>query len=306
MARGLLGLSPLHIRHGRTRALREADLIILAGVACDFRLNYGRSLGRNARLVSINRSTEVLHKNCKPDQAVHADPGAFLRDLAPVWQGDATAWAPWLATLQERDSARAAEIAAQAEAQSDYVNPLHLCHELEACLPANSVLIGDGGDFVATASYIVRPRAPLSWLDPGAFGTLGSGAGFALGARLCRPDAEIWLLYGDGSAGYTIAEFDTFARHGLPVIALVGNDASWMQIAREQVPRLGDPVGTELARTDYHVVAEGFGGAGLCVAAAAGVGATLRQAQALAAEGRPVLVNALIGHTDFRKGSISV
>ena len=58
-----------------------------------------------------------------------------------------------------------------------------------------------------------RPRAPLHWLDPGAFGTLGVGGGFALGAKLCRPDCDVWIIYGDGSLGYSIAEFDTFTRH---------------------------------------------------------------------------------------------
>ena len=60
---------------------------------------------------------------------------------------------------------------------------------------------------------IFSPRGPLSWLDPGAFGTLGVGGGFALGAKLCRPDAEVWIVYGDGSLGYSVAEFDTFTRH---------------------------------------------------------------------------------------------
>ena len=58
-----------------------------------------------------------------------------------------------------------------------------------------------------------RPRGPLRWLDPGAFGTLGVGGGFALGAKLCRPESEIWIIYGDGTCGYSVAEFDTFTRH---------------------------------------------------------------------------------------------
>ncbi|CAF4523292.1 unnamed protein product, partial [Rotaria magnacalcarata] len=77
-------------------------------------------------------------------------------------------------------------------------------------LPDNAILIGDGGDFVATAAYTVRPRAPLTWLDPGAFGTLGVGAGFALGAKLVRPEASVWIIYGDGALGYSIMEYDTF------------------------------------------------------------------------------------------------
>lgn len=95
--------------------------------------------------------------------------------------------------------------------------------------------------------YVFRPRGPLSWLDPGAFGTLGVGGGFALGAKLCRPDAEVWILYGDGSCGFSVAEIDTMTRHKVPVIALVGNDAAWTQIAREQMPMFGSNVACKLS-----------------------------------------------------------
>lgn len=306
MARGLLGRRPLHLRHHRSRALQEADLIILAGVPCDFRLGYGRSLGRDAHLVMVNRSADELQQNCKPDQAILADAGGFLRALAGAWQQGASRWQPWISHLQARDAERDAEIAASAAQESAYVNPVALCQQLEQAIPENSVIVGDGGDFVATASYIVRPRGPLSWLDPGAFGTLGAGAGFALGAKLARPDAEVWLLYGDGSAAYSLAEFDTFTRHHLPIIAVVGTDGSWAQIAREQVAVFGSALGTELARTAYHTVAEGYGGAGLLLQEPSETASCLHEAQRLASAGRPVLLNAWIGATDFRKGSISI
>ncbi|HEX5689699.1 MAG TPA: thiamine pyrophosphate-dependent enzyme, partial [Roseiflexaceae bacterium] len=186
------------------------------------------------------------------------------------------------------------------------VNPLHLCREIEAALDDNAVLIGDGGDFVATASYIIRPRSPLAWLDPGAFGTLGVGAGFALGAKLCRPESEVWALFGDGALGYSLAEFDTFVRHQIPIVAVVGNDGGWSQIAREQVEILNDDVGTVLAHTDYHRVAEGFGTAGVMLDDPELVGDALQQARTTAANGTPVLINARLGRTDFRKGSISM
>lgn len=134
--------------------------------------------------------------------------------------------------------------------------------------------------------FLVSPRGPLCWLDPGAFGTLGVGGGFALGAKLVRPDAEVWIIYGDGSLGYSIAEFDTFTRFKVrvscnanrppgmsshpatppprplppaqtPVLALCGNDACWTQISREQVPMFKTNVACALARTDYHIVAKG-------------------------------------------------
>ncbi|HYQ84581.1 MAG TPA: thiamine pyrophosphate-dependent enzyme, partial [Rubrobacter sp.] len=158
----------------------------------------------------------------------------------------------------------------------------------------------------ATASYIVSPRAPLSWLDPGVFGTLGVGGGFALGARLCRPESDVWILYGDGSVAYSLAEFDTFARHGIPVIAVVGNDAGWTQIAREQIEILKDDVGVVLARTDYHKVAEGYGGRGLVIEKEEDIRPVLEEALAISRAGQPVLVNAHLSKTEFRKGSISM
>ena len=132
------------------------------------------------------------------------------------------------------------------------------------------------------------------------------GAGFALGAKLCRPEGEVWIVYGDGSAAYSLAEFDTFVRHRVPVIAVVGNDACWTQIARDQVEILKDDVGTVLRRTDYHRVAEGYGGRGFRIESPQEIAPILRAARVALGDGHPVLVNALLGKTDFRRGSLSM
>jgi acetolactate synthase-1/2/3 large subunit len=306
MARGLLGKQhPLQMRHKRRQALKEADLVILAGVPCDFRLDYGQHIRRRTYLISANRSRTDLKKNRRPDLAILGDPGRFLRLLAEeLPQQDR--WKNWWEKLRQNDDEREKEICQQAAAPTALLNSLHLCREIENIIPTESIIVADGGDFVATASYIVSPRGPLTWLDPGVFGTLGVGAGFALGAKLCRPDAEVWILYGDGSVGYSLSEFDTFVRHHIPVIAVVGNDASWMQIAREQVEILKDDVGTVLRHTDYHAVAEGFGGKGFLLKAPEQIVEILSQARRVAAAGQPVLINAHLGRTEFRKGSISM
>ena len=306
MARGLLGKGhPRQFRHARGKALREADLVLLAGVPCDFRLGYGRQIRRPTRLVAANLSEEELVKNCRPHVAAHCGAGLFLECLA-----QRTSWSPgneeWLSCLADREAKREGEIGAFAGQSTEYVNPLALLKKVEELLDPDSVLVADGGDFVGTASYIVSPRAPLRWLDPGVFGTLGVGGGFAIGTKLMHEASEVWILYGDGSAAYSLAEFDTFVRHNLPVIALVGNDASWAQIAREQVELLGDDVGTVLYPTDYHEVAEGYGGVGFLLDRPEDIEDVLIAAKREAAAGRPVLINARIGATDFRKGSISM
>lgn len=307
MARGLLGRThELQMRHNRGRALKEADCVIVCGFPFDFRLGYGRSISKQATLIAANLSGEELRKNRRPDIAVEMHAGDFLVALAERASGASASWTEWIATLREREQARDQEIANKASPKGELVDPIHLFTRLEETMADDAVLVVDGGDFVATASYIVRPRAPLSWLDPGVFGTLGVGGGFALGAALVRPGREVWLLWGDGSSAYTLAEFDTYVRHGVAPIALIGNDASWMQIAREQVEILGTSLGTDLRRTDYHKVAEGYGGVGLVLSDPARVDATLAEAKAIAKGGRPVCVNVHLRNTDFRKGSISI
>jgi acetolactate synthase-1/2/3 large subunit len=306
-ARGLLGRSAeLQFRHKRSKALKEADFVIIAGFPMDFRLGYGRSIGSKAQLVTVNLDEDALSHNRKPTVGVHADPGRFIRDLAQASTADPKRWSSWFSTLQEREQARDAEIAEHAEHPTEQVNPLHFFQRLEQLMGDDSVIVVDGGDFVASGSYVLRPRRPLSWLDPGVFGTLGVGGGFALGAATVRKDAEVWLIYGDGSCAYSIAEIDTFVRRGYSVIAVIGNDGSWAQIAREQGEILGDLCGTQLRRTDYHKVAEGYGGKGLQLSDPAKIDATIKKAQKLAAAGHPVVINCLIGQTDFRKGSISI
>lgn len=312
MSRGLLGQkSSIQMRQRRRDALKEADVIILAGAVCDFRLSYGRGLGRKAKIIAVNRNKEQLYKNSdmfwKPTVAVLGDVGTFVRDLAVGLIGY-NCDTEWIASLRERDEAKeVTNIKMSEEVPEIHLNPMKVFLELEKMLPPDAILVADGGDFVATAAYILRPRGPLTWLDPGAFGTLGVGGGFALGAKLCRPDSEVWIIYGDGSLGYSLSEFDTYTRHKIPVIALVGNDAGWTQIAREQVPMFGTSVGCDLAYCDYHKAVEGLGARGLLVGRGDNIPEKLKEAQKIyKEEGLSVLVNVLIGKSKFREGSVSV
>ncbi len=305
-SRGLLGrTSPVQFRHKRTEALKEADVVLIAGFPFDFRLGYGLKINKKATLVSINLDAAALKKNRKPTLAIQAHPGHALVQLAARFRGQSR-WSGWFQTLQEREDARDAEIQRRAQPDGPLIDPVHFFLRVEEHMADDSVLIVDGGDFVATGSYIVRPRRPLSWLDPGVFGTLGVGGGFAAGAASVRPSAEVWLFYGDGSSAYSLAEFDTFVRSGYAPIAIIGNDASWQQIARDQVHILGDPVGTVLRRTDYHTVAEGYGGRGFLVTDPAQIDEVLLEAKRLAAEGTPVCINLHLATSDFREGSMSI
>jgi thiamine pyrophosphate-dependent acetolactate synthase large subunit-like protein len=304
MGRGLLGKeNKLQMRHNRKEAIKESDLIILAGVPNDFRLDYGNHIGGRP-FISVNRSREDLTKNKTPTIGVLADPQEFLIALSSSLQINPT---QWIETLRVRDNKREANINEQASAAVNRgINPIQLFRELDPALDDNTVLIADGGDFVATSAYTLKPRAPLSWLDPGVFGTLGVGAGFALGAKLVFPEKDVYIIYGDGSAGYSLMEYDTFVRHKLPVISVIGNDACWSQIARDQVDFLKSDTAMNLAYSDYQEIGKAFGAEGVRVENLDAFKAAVIEAKNLSRSGKPYIINAIIGKTDFRKGSISV
>ncbi|XP_076139015.1 2-hydroxyacyl-CoA lyase 2 [Alosa pseudoharengus] len=313
MSRGMLGKdSPIHIRQNRRDALKDADLVVLAGTVCDFRLSYGRVLNRRSKIIAVNRDKSQLLKNSdmfwKPTVAIQGDAGSFLDRLSKGLKGYKCP-EDWPQSLKQGDITKEQTNRAKADEKTElHLNPLGVLHRVDELMAEDSIIVADGGDFVGSAAYIMRPRGPLRWLDPGAFGTLGVGGGFALGAKLCRPDSEVWIVYGDGSLGYSVAEFDTFTRHKTPVIAVVGNDACWSQISREQVPILGSNVACGLAFTDYHTVADGFGGIGHLIGREneAQLDDIIKEAQRQSREGRATLLNVLIGKTNFREGSISV
>ncbi|XP_020757693.1 2-hydroxyacyl-CoA lyase 2 isoform X1 [Odocoileus virginianus] len=313
MARGLLGRNhPLHFRQNRRAALKKADVVVLAGAVCDFRLSYGRVLSRSSKIIVVNRDRKEMLINSdifwKPQEAVQGDVGSFVVKLMEGLRGQT--WASdWAEELRQADRQKEQTFREKALMPvAEHLNPVRVLQLVEDILPDNSILVVDGGDFVGTAAYLVQPRGPLCWLDPGAFGTLGVGAGFALGAKLCRPDAEVWCLFGDGAFGYSLIEFDTFVRHKIPVMALIGNDAGWTQISREQVSCLGSNVACGLTYTDYHKAALGLGAQGQLLSRENEdqVVKVLRDAQQQCQDGHPVVVNILIGRTDFRDGSIAV
>ncbi|KAF8561567.1 hypothetical protein P879_02438 [Paragonimus westermani] len=343
MARGLLGRKhPMVFRHARRAALRSADVIVLAGAVCDFRLDYGRILNRKAKVIVINRDKKQSSLNSdlfwRPYLIIRADVGTTLADLSAglserfPCSNEFRCPQDWIDELRTREDHRDEEIRQSALVQSgDRTNPLAVLWNLEHHgLPTSdqedAIIIADGGDFVGSAAYILRPRGPLSWLDPGPFGTLGAGGGFALGAKLCRPNATVWVIFGDGSAGYSLAEWDSLMRHHAPAIAVIGNDGCWSQIARDQVNLFGSNVACSLNTIRYDVIGAAYAGSQMAAADYAGGDhvpdnggafvvnrsnfASIRQvfaeAKLLSTSGRPSVINCLIATGNFRDGSISL
>ncbi|CAD5220386.1 unnamed protein product [Bursaphelenchus okinawaensis] len=316
MCRGLLGRSSqIQFRQNRRDALKEADVVVLAGTVCDFRLSYGKVLSSRCKVIAINRCRSQLTKNHRvfwnAHQLIQADVGQTLVQIQQGLGDEYSAPEDWIQSLTDRENEKESSNASKmAEVLKDgNLNPLALLKNLDDVLPDDAILVADGGDFVGSAAYIVRPRGPLQWLDPGAFGTLGVGGGFALGAKTVYPGRPVIIIYGDGSAGYSLLEFDTYQRHKLPVLAVIGNDACWSQIARDQVPWFNSSVACDLAFTNYEKIGEAIGAKGILLDSESDTktqSESFREAIDESRNNSSYVINAMIGKTDFRKGSISV
>ncbi|MCX7763318.1 MAG: thiamine pyrophosphate-binding protein [Bacteroidia bacterium] len=304
MARGVLGeRHPLFFLHARKAALSQADVVILAGVPLDFRLNYGSSIAEKAHLIRIDRDPSELTRNRVGTISICADPGSFLHKLAQVFTPPSHAWHSWKEILLQEEKERERRIHAEAETSARPVNPLRLGLEINKFLTPKSIVIGDGGDIVGSAAYTVRPRGLGQWLDAGPLGTLGAGAPYAIAAKLLYPESDVWVIFGDGAFGLNGMEYDTAVRFNLPFVGVIGNDAAWTQIKRAQLPFYGRAIATELRLSRYDKMVEALGGWGTFVEDTAELPSALEAA--LNAQ-KPALVNVHIGETDFRKGSISM
>jgi acetolactate synthase-1/2/3 large subunit len=304
MARG--GLPHAHpnlMARSRRAALGNTDLCFVLGTPLDFRLEYGRAINPAAKVVQIDLDGAEMGKNRRVDLAIHGDSGVVLEQiLAEVKEKRAPAW---VATMRAAEEKSRTKMQAEIDATTDPPNPLRVCAEIGKRLGKQDIVIGDGGDFVATAANVIKLEWPQLWMDPGPLGTLGVGPGYAMAAKLARPDARVVLIYGDGSFGFHALEFEAMVRQGIPVVSIIGNDAAWMQIRRGQVEFYGKEraPATALEYTRYEKVVEAVGGFGAYVERVEELGPALDEAFNC---GRPACVNVKIASSDFRKGAISV
>jgi acetolactate synthase-1/2/3 large subunit len=307
MARGALPYEhPAFFSRSRRQALQRADLVLIFGTPFDFRIDYGRAIAPGAKVVQVDLDGRELGRNRAVDVTIDGDTGIVLDQLRAATPGIQRP--AWLAEMRAAEDKARGKMTAEIESSSSPPNPLRVCAEIDKRLGPNDVVVGDGGDFVATAANVLKMRQPQVWMDPGPLGTLGVGPGYAMAASLLRPDAITWIVFGDGTFGLNGLEFEAMARQKIPVLAVIGNDAGWTQIRRGQVEMYGEAraTATALEYTHYEKVVEACGGAGFWVERAEDIGPALDQAIAAVRSGVPACVNVKIAKSDFRKGAISV
>jgi acetolactate synthase-1/2/3 large subunit len=279
MARGMLPPShPLFFSRARSQALRESDVTLVLGARLDFRLNFGQPpvFGDDTRIVRLDVESGDLK-------------------TAIRWLAQASAGAPpreaWITALRETEAAARKRDEAMTASEASPVHPARLIAEVDRFADPDAIIVGDGGDFVSFAGRLIERDQPGLWIDPGPFGCLGSGPGYAMAAKLARPDRQVILLSGDGAFGFAAMEFDTMVRHGIPVVCVIGNNGIWALEKHPMESLLGASVAADLGqKTRYDKVVEALGGHGELVERPEEIRPALERAFA---SGLPACVNVM-------------
>ena len=280
----------LFFSRARSTGLQGADVALVVGVPMDFRLGFGGSFGEETKIIVIGQApAEHPHPRdvaCELYGGVAATLDALREGAAggPDRSG-------WLSELRGvEDEKRAAEREELGDDRAP-LHPMRLYRELQQVIDRSTVVIGDGGDFVSYAGRVIETYEPGCWMDPGPYGCLGSGPGYAIAAKLARPDRPVCLLLGDGAFGFAGLEFDTMVRHGLPVVGVMGNNGIWALEKHPMEFLYGYSVAAELQpELRYDRVVEELGGHGELVTKPDELKPALERAFA---SGKPALVNVL-------------
>jgi acetolactate synthase-1/2/3 large subunit len=192
----------------------------------------------------------------------------------------------WLDKVRASEIERVGALEPMLNSDAVPIHPLRLLKEVGDFLDRDAIIVGDGGDIVSFAAQVLKTNYPGHWLDPGKLGCLGVGTGFAMAAKLAKPDKQVLIVHGDGSFGLNGMEFDTMVRHNIPVVSVIGNNRAWMPIPE------GDPaVGRHLGWARYDKMSEALGGHGEFVQRPEEIRPALERAFSC---GLPAIVNVII------------
>ena len=285
----------LFFSRARSQALKGADVALVMGVPMDFRLGFGAYFGEETEIVVVD-SVEPERRHPRPVAVeLYGEIGPTLEGLGTAAGGRALGSESWISELRAGEDEKREGERVERDDSREPLHPMRLYAELAKVLDRDAIVIGDGGDYVSYAGRVVDSYQPGCWLDPGPFGCLGSGPGYALAAKLARPDRQVVLLLGDGAFGFSGMEFDTLARHGVNVVGLMGNNGIWALEKHPMEFLYGYSVAADLRpETRYDQVVEALGGYGELVRRPADVGPALERAFSA---GKPALVNVLTDPT---------
>ena len=242
----------------------EADVVLVLGARLGLFTGHPAMplIPGGAKLIQVDVAAEEIGRNREVELGIAADCRETLRALGAAaserrWPGNA-AWQQAVRNIREGHRMLFAQALTQDRAP---IHPYRLAAEIAKLLPRDAIVAADGGETASWMEMAAQVYAPGRWMSHGYLGCLGTGLPFALAAKVAHPESPVLCIVGDGSVGLNFAEFDTFVRHGLPIVTVVNNDQQWGMSAHGQDLLFGKDhrVVTDLSPTRYDLAAAGFG-----------------------------------------------
>lgn len=296
LGRGCLPADHPHaFSRARSNALKGADVALVIGAQLDFRLGFGGSFGDQTELILLNASAPSK----RTERAIAVELiGGIARSLAALRAGGGTFGderRQWIAELRAvEDQKRAGEAAELADSRAP-LHPVRVYGEIAPMLDRDATIVCDGGDFVSYAGKFIDTYEPGCWMDPGPYGCLGTGPGYALAAAMAKPGKQVVMMMGDGAFGFAGMDFDTLVRHDVPVVAVIGNNGIWALEKHPMEFLYGYSVAADLTPgTRYDEIVRTLGGHGEFVERPEDLRPAMERALA---SGKPAVVNVLTDPT---------
>lgn len=246
----------------RGAVMGQADVVLTIGRRLDFQLAYGSpAVFGEAKFLRIADAASELRDNRRGAVELLATPALALDAILQAAGDRAPATdTEWISGLRTQHAQRSAKLAVSMKDAPDgsdgRMHPNKALAALRDALPADAVVVADGGDFLSFAR-VGLPAA--TYLDPGPLGCIGVGTPFGIAASLACPDKTVVVATGDGAFGFNAMEIDTAVRHQAPLLVMVANNGSWAIEVRDQQETHGKVVGTRLQYADHAAMARAFG-----------------------------------------------
>jgi len=278
--------------NARAKAFSEVDVLLAVGTRFNFVIQFGRPprFAADAKIIHVDVNPTELNHNRPADVPIAGDARAVLEQLTREARGkiDKNRYSRWTSKLRVLDTEKASEMDKQMSSEDTPIHPLRLCKEVRDFLKRDAILVVDGQEILNYGRQSIPTYVPGHRLNSGAFGCMGVGLPFGVGAKVAKPNTQVVVLHGDGSYGINAMEIDTAVRHKIPVLCVISNNGGWTADPKQDKP------GRNLGYSRYDKMAQDFGAHGEYVEKPHEIRPALERA---AASGKPAVVNVI---TDYK------
>jgi acetolactate synthase-1/2/3 large subunit len=245
------------------------DVVLMLGVRFGLNTSHGTGLlvSHQARVIQVDSDARELGRLQSVSLAVVADPGEMVCALNAAatgrrWRGREE----WQETVRKTIAARRRRVDSLAKEETP-IHPMRAVAAIATQINSDTIVVADGALSYLWLSEVISAAQPRAFLCHGYLGSMGVGTGIALGAQVAARGGRVLLVTGDGSIGYSLGEFDTMVRAGLPIVVVVMNNRSWGATLHFQ-RMVGGPdrvTNTYLENGNYEDVAKALGARGVSV-----------------------------------------